>query len=91
MVKLFQDIVKDVKDKFDEADRHDEFYGARLIFSTLRSVTCEELEWYLNDVIELKQEFPDLIAGRCIGCYARPLSLKNMLFQALISLAMRIH
>lgn len=64
MVKLFEDTVRAVKEEMAKAGRQDDFYGARIIYSTLRSVTCEELEWYLNDCIELKKEFPHLIAGK---------------------------
>ena len=30
----------------------------------MRDVTCEELEWYLEDCLALKQEFPHLIVGQ---------------------------
>ncbi|KAJ7286068.1 hypothetical protein C8J57DRAFT_656702 [Mycena rebaudengoi] len=43
--------------------REDEFIGARIIYSTLRFITVEELEPFFEDCIALKQEFPHLIAG----------------------------
>ncbi|KAF7294760.1 Brix domain-containing protein [Mycena indigotica] len=43
--------------------REEEFSGARIIYSTLRFITPEELEWYCDDCIALKQQFPHLIAG----------------------------
>ena len=73
MVKLFDDIVNEIKEEMSKAGRQDEFYGSRLIYSTLRSLTCEELEWYLNDCIELKKEFPHLIAGERHQLWSRGL------------------
>ncbi|SRR6266576_1892324 len=35
----------------------------QVIYSTLRFCTAEELEWYTEDCIALKKEFPHLIAG----------------------------
>jgi hypothetical protein len=35
----------------------------QIIYSTIRVITPEELEWYLEDCIALKKEFPHLIAG----------------------------
>ena len=34
-----------------------------MIYTTIRTHSPEEIEWYLEDCIALKQEFPDLIAG----------------------------
>lgn len=62
-VAMFQEVLNEVKTEFRAQDRADEFFGARIIYTTLRNLTCEELEWYLEDCIQLKQEFPHLIAG----------------------------
>lgn len=35
----------------------------QIIYSIIRSCEPEELEWYLNDCIEMKKLFPDIIAG----------------------------
>jgi adenosine deaminase CECR1 len=35
----------------------------KIIYSTIRFISPEELEWYTEDCIALKQEFPHLIAG----------------------------
>jgi len=43
--------------------REDEFIGSKIIYSTVRFVSNEELEWYLEDCIQLKLEFPHLITG----------------------------
>lgn len=37
--------------------------GSQIIYSTVRSITPDDLEWYLKDCIALKKEFPHLIAG----------------------------
>ena len=38
----------------------------QLIYTTLRFVSEEELEWWLEDCIALKQEFPHIIAGQVL-------------------------
>lgn len=35
----------------------------QIIYCTIKIVTPEELEWYTEDCLALKMEFPDLIAG----------------------------
>ncbi len=47
----------------------DEFNGethSQIIYATLRFIPCEELDWFVDECIELKQEFPHLIAGKWI-------------------------
>ncbi|KLO10537.1 adenosine deaminase-related growth [Schizopora paradoxa] len=61
--RTFGEIVQEVKDEMARQRRSDAFIGARIIYTTLRFVTCDELDWYLEDCIKLKQEFPDLVAG----------------------------
>ena len=36
-----------------------------IIYTTIKIITPEELEWYTEDCLALKKEFPDLIAGSC--------------------------
>ncbi|KAJ3801503.1 hypothetical protein GGU11DRAFT_769377 [Lentinula aff. detonsa] len=63
VLKDFQKVVDDVKAELKAQGREDEFIGAKIIYSTIRFITPEELEWYLRDCIALKKEFPHLIAG----------------------------
>ncbi|KAJ4487708.1 hypothetical protein J3R30DRAFT_3430448 [Lentinula aciculospora] len=63
VLRDFQKVVEDVKAELKAQRREDEFIGARIIYSTIRFITPEELEWYLQDCIALKKEFPQLIAG----------------------------
>ncbi|KAI0695870.1 Metallo-dependent hydrolase [Cerioporus squamosus] len=60
---VYDRVIKEVKEEFARQGRADEFLGSKVIYSTLRVVTCEELEWYLEDCLALKQEFPHLICG----------------------------
>ncbi|TDL25020.1 adenosine deaminase-related growth [Rickenella mellea] len=60
---LFGQVLDEIKTQMKTQGKTDEFIGARIIYSTIRNVTCEELEWYLEDCISLKLEFPHLIAG----------------------------
>ncbi|KAJ3712255.1 hypothetical protein C8R42DRAFT_687427 [Lentinula raphanica] len=63
VLKDFQTVVGDVKAELRAQGREDELIGAKIIYTTIRFITVEELEWYLQDCIALKKEFPDLIAG----------------------------
>jgi len=60
----FEKAVRDFKEELRAQGREDEFVGAKIIYVTLRFGDLEELDWYLNDCIELKKEFPDTIAGQ---------------------------
>ncbi|KAJ7047039.1 hypothetical protein C8F04DRAFT_1062530 [Mycena alexandri] len=62
-LQMFDDAVNRLKADLKRQGREDEFIGAKIIYSTLRFITAEELEWYCEDCIALKQEFPHLIAG----------------------------
>jgi len=59
----FGQIIQEVKDEMTREGRPEAFVGARMIYSTLRYITCGELDWYLDDCIKLKQVFPHLLAG----------------------------
>jgi len=59
----FEQAIRDVKTALKEQGREEEFIGAKIIYTTIRILSEEEIEWYLDDCITLKQEFPDLIAG----------------------------
>lgn len=62
---MFDDAIKEIKAEMESQGRGDEFVGARIIYSTLRIHTPEELEWYLADCIQLKLAYPHIIAGLC--------------------------
>ena len=62
-VQMFDRIVKEVKAHLEAQGRGDEFVGAKIIYSTMRELSREELEWYLADCLAMKQEFPHLVAG----------------------------
>ncbi|KAN0140794.1 hypothetical protein V8E53_001238 [Lactarius tabidus] len=55
--------IGEVRTMLKEQGREEAFIGAKVIYTTVRTVSPEEIEWYLEDCITLKQEFPDLIAG----------------------------
>jgi len=62
MLDLGQAICE-VRTMLKEQGRAELFIGAKVIYTTARDLSPEEIEWYLDDCITLKQEFPDLIAG----------------------------
>ncbi|TFY65706.1 hypothetical protein EVG20_g5389 [Dentipellis fragilis] len=59
----FERVMNEVKRDLKAQGREDEFVGAKIVYTTVRVITPEELEWYLDDCMALKQEFPHIIAG----------------------------
>ncbi|KAF5389871.1 hypothetical protein D9757_003578 [Collybiopsis confluens] len=59
----FDEVLNEVKADLKAQGKGDHFIGARIIYTTIRFITPEELEWYLQECIDLKKEFPHLIAG----------------------------
>ncbi|TBU35454.1 Metallo-dependent hydrolase [Dichomitus squalens] len=39
------------------------FLGSKLIYSVVRNLSLEDMEWHLDNCLALKREFPHLIAG----------------------------
>ncbi|KAF8211970.1 Metallo-dependent hydrolase [Mycena galopus ATCC 62051] len=62
-LQIFDNTLKRFKADLKQQGREDEFIGARIIYSTMRHITVEELDETCEDCIALKQEFPHLIAG----------------------------
>ena len=62
-VQIFDRVLNEVRASLAAQGRSDEFVGAKIIYSTLRLCTADELVWYLEDCLALAQEFPHLIAG----------------------------
>ena len=61
--QIYDRILNEVKASMHAQGREDEFVGSRIIYSTLRFLEPDELEWYLEDCLTLAQEFPHLVAG----------------------------
>lgn len=61
--EIYESVVGEVKATLEAQGRSDEFIGSKIIYSTMRDVTLEDLEWHLEDCLALKQEFPHLVAG----------------------------
>ncbi|KAJ6597115.1 hypothetical protein DFH09DRAFT_1258787 [Mycena vulgaris] len=62
-LQIFDEVQTQFKADLKLQGREDEFIGARIIYSTLRFIDVDELEWFCEDCITLKQDFPHLIAG----------------------------
>ncbi|KAJ7940406.1 hypothetical protein B0H13DRAFT_1937950 [Mycena leptocephala] len=62
-LQIFDNTLNRFKADLKRQGREDEFIGAKIIYSTLRFIGVEELDWFCEDCITLKQEFPHLIAG----------------------------
>ena len=59
----FDAVLNEVRAEMQRQGRADEFVGAKIIYSTIRFISPEELEWYTEDCLALKREFPHLVAG----------------------------
>ena len=61
--QIYERVLNEVKAHLAAQGRADEFVGSKISYSTLRQLTLDELEWYLEDCLALKREFPHLVAG----------------------------
>ncbi|KAG8985373.1 hypothetical protein FRB94_003803 [Tulasnella sp. JGI-2019a] len=62
-LEIFNKVIEEVREEMKVQGRDDEFVGAKVIYTTLRVISNDELDWYLNDCLTLKKEFPHLVAG----------------------------
>ncbi|KAI0332609.1 Metallo-dependent hydrolase [Cubamyces sp. BRFM 1775] len=62
-LRLYDGVVEEVKAKMKQEGRADEFVGSKVIYTVLRILPPEGLDWYLKDCIAMKKKFPHLIAG----------------------------
>ncbi|KAH9848879.1 Metallo-dependent hydrolase [Lenzites betulinus] len=61
---VYDRVINELKQELAAQGRGDEFVGSKIIYSGLKKdLTCEDLDWFLEDCIALKQEFPHLICG----------------------------
>ncbi|QRV92114.1 AMP deaminase [Ceratobasidium sp. AG-Ba] len=60
---MFQEAVDETKKHVREQGREDDFVGAKIIYTALRFMTNEQIVWYYEDCMKLKEEFPHVIAG----------------------------
>ncbi|THU84805.1 Metallo-dependent hydrolase [Dendrothele bispora CBS 962.96] len=63
LLLIFDQVLNEIKRDMKQQGREDDFIGARIIYSTVRFITPDELYWFLEDCIALKKEFPHLIAA----------------------------
>jgi adenosine deaminase CECR1 len=59
MLIEFEDALKAVQAELPQGKTFD----AKVIYSTLRFIDPEQLQWYIDDAIKLKQQFPNLLVG----------------------------
>ncbi|KAJ8581397.1 Metallo-dependent hydrolase [Rhizopogon salebrosus TDB-379] len=61
---IFQEVTNEIKAELKAEGREDDFAGLKIIYSTLRMISPQELEIELEQCSRFKQHFPDLIAGK---------------------------
>ncbi|EGN95555.1 hypothetical protein SERLA73DRAFT_113169 [Serpula lacrymans var. lacrymans S7.3] len=59
----FDQVCNEIKQDLHDEGRDDDFFGAKIIYTAIKTVEPAGLDWYLEDCIALKQEFPYLVAG----------------------------
>lgn len=62
-VRIYGEVVEDVKRELAAQGRADAFWGATIIYSTVRFIDNDALREALEDCLRLKAQFPDLIQG----------------------------
>ncbi|KAG8709555.1 hypothetical protein FRC09_000613 [Ceratobasidium sp. 395] len=60
---IFDEAVNEVKAIVKGQGRGDDFIGAKIIYTALRFLTNEQMTWYYQDCMNLKKEFPHVVAG----------------------------
>ncbi|KAH7337218.1 Metallo-dependent hydrolase [Rhizoctonia solani] len=63
VLDITQSIIDEVKARLQGQGRGNEFIGARIIYSATRSISVPEMAKQLDDCLELKAKYPELIAG----------------------------
>lgn len=64
IMQMLADVLKEETPKIQASGLT--FYGVKIIYAVLRSAPKEAMKWSMDTCIELKQQFPDLICGRCL-------------------------
>ncbi|KXN92283.1 Adenosine deaminase CECR1-A [Leucoagaricus sp. SymC.cos] len=62
-LSVFNEVLNEVKAELKGQGQENKFIGARVIYSTIKFLSPDELDWYTEECISLKKEFPHLIAG----------------------------
>ncbi|KAF8333951.1 Metallo-dependent hydrolase [Cantharellus anzutake] len=62
-VLAIREILDEFREELKPLGRQEEFVGVKLIYTTFRLASPEEIQFYLDDCFELKKEFQDEIAG----------------------------
>lgn len=62
VLEIFQQVLREETPKIHAAGHS--FYGVKVIYAVLRSVSREGMLWCMDNCIEMKQLFPDIICGK---------------------------
>jgi adenosine deaminase CECR1 len=63
-LEIFQSVLKEEVPKIHAAGHI--FYGVKVIYACMRSSSREAMLWCMDNCIEMKQQFPDLICGETL-------------------------
>ncbi|KAJ5261279.1 Metallo-dependent hydrolase [Penicillium angulare] len=61
MIAIVEEVLSQEKKKIEQ--RSIAFYGFKIIYASLRGCSPWEMQWCIQDAIDLKKEFPNLICG----------------------------
>ncbi|PVG02591.1 adenosine deaminase-related growth [Serendipita vermifera] len=59
----FQEELEAFQEALRKENKSNLFQGAKIIYTIIRVMTPQELEWYLEDCLNLKQKYPSVLAG----------------------------
>lgn len=62
-IEVFDKMLRRIREELGSENNADKYFSAKIIYTTLRWVTTDELELCLEECLTLKQKYPHIIAG----------------------------
>ncbi|KAM5538015.1 hypothetical protein V8D89_008212 [Ganoderma adspersum] len=59
----YEQVIAEVKATLVARGKARPFLGLKIIYSVMRNMSCQDMDWHLDNCLALKREFPHLIAG----------------------------
>ncbi len=62
-LRAYEQIIAEVQAMLAARGKGGAFLGSKIIYSVMRNISCEDMDWHLDNCLALKRAFPHLIAG----------------------------
>ena len=62
-LRAYEQVIAEVKATVAARGNGSAFLGSKIIYSVMRNMSREDMDWHLDNCLALKREFPHLIAG----------------------------